>query len=258
MAANSLTPGAKGSIKSIIVGSTSVIALLRHTGPVAQGVLGVLLLFSVVSWALIFWKLWTFRRAHGESAHFLRLYQETKNLKATYEDSKRFGRSPVASVFREGYSELRRIVEEASNPGGGGGGEGNPKGQDLVITLEPAQRVDRALRRASVREVAQMERHLIFLATTGNVTPFVGLFGTVWGIMDSFSGLAAAGSASLAAVAPGIAEALVTTAAGLAAAVPAVIGYNYFLARVRGLTAQVDMFAMDFLSLSERIIARKR
>jgi biopolymer transport protein TolQ len=240
------------------VGASSIIGLISHTGPVALGVLGFLLVFSVVSWAIIFGKLWMFRRAHGESAQFLRLYQETKNLKATYEDSKRFGRSPVASVFREGYSELRRAVEETSNPGGGGSGEGNPKSQDLIISLEPTQRLDRALRRASLREVAQMERHLIFLATTGNVAPFVGLFGTVWGIMNSFLGLAGAGSASLAAVAPGIAEALVTTAAGLAAAVPAVIGYTYFLSRVRGLAAQMDMFAMDFLSLSERIIARKR
>ncbi len=238
--------------------STSVIALLRHTGPVALAVLGMLLLFSVVSWALIFWKLWAFRKAHRESGQFLRLYQETKNLKAAFEEAKRFTRSPVAALFREGYRELSLALKDGSNPGGGTTGEGNPKGQELAVPLEPAQRLDRALRRTGVREVAQMERHLIFLATTGNVTPFIGLFGTVWGIMDSFSGLAAAGSASLAAVAPGIAEALVTTAAGLAAAVPAVIGYNYFLTRVRGLTAQMDMFAMDFLSLAERIIARNR
>jgi biopolymer transport protein TolQ len=224
---------------------------------VALGVLIVLLLFSIGSWAIIFGKLWAFRRAQGESLQFLRIYQEAKNLNAAFEDTKRFTRSPVAAVFREGYRELRQVVKEVTNPGGGAG-EGNPKPAELAVVLEPAQRLDRALRRASLREVGQMERHLIFLATTGNVTPFIGLFGTVWGIMDAFSGLAAAGSASLAAVAPGIAEALVATAAGLAAAVPAVIGYNYFLTRVRALTGQMDMFAMDFLSLAERVLARNR
>ena len=228
------------------MGASSLIGLISHTGPVALGVLGFLVVFSVVSWAIIFGKLWMFRRAHAESAQFLRLYQETKNLKATYEDSKRFGRSPVASVFREGYSELRRAVEETSNPGGGGSGEGNPKGQDLVISLEPTQRVDRALRRASLREVAQMERHLIFLATTGNVAPFVGLFGTVWGIMNSFQALGNVHQATLAMVAPGISEALIATAMGLFAAIPAVIAYNRYASEVERLYTRYHIFSEEF------------
>jgi biopolymer transport protein TolQ len=109
-----------------------------------------------------------------------------------------------------------------------------------------------------MKEVAQQERNLIFLATTGNVTPFIGLFGTVWGIMDAFASIGQAGSANLGAVAPGVSEALVTTAAGLGAAIPAVIAYNYFLNRIRRQATEMEMFGLEFLSLAERILARSR
>jgi biopolymer transport protein TolQ len=114
--------------------------------------------------------------------------------------------------------------------------------------------IGRTLRHASLGELSQIERHLIFLATTGSVTPFIGLFGTVWGIIDAFVGIGAAGSANLGAVAPGIAEALIATAAGLAAAIPAVIAYNYFVNRIRGIGTRLDIFSLEFMGLAERLV----
>lgn len=128
----------------------------------------------------------------------------------------------------------------------------------MPIYLEPLELISRTLRLASMKEVAQQERNLIFLATTGNVAPFVGLFGTVWGIMDAFASIGQAGSANLGAVAPGVAEALITTAAGLGTAIPAVIAYNYFLNRVRRQATEMEMFGLEFLTLAERILVRSR
>jgi biopolymer transport protein TolQ len=123
---------------------------------------------------------------------------------------------------------------------------------------EPLELLSRTIQYARMKEIAQQERNLIFLATTGNVTPFVGLFGTVWGIMDAFASIGQAGSANLGAVAPGVAEALITTAAGLGTAIPAVIAYNYFLNRVRRSATEMEMFSLEFLTLAERILARSR
>ncbi len=117
-------------------------------------------------------------------------------------------------------------------------------------------RLSRSLRHASLREISLLERALMFLATTGNTTPFIGLFGTVWGIMDAFHGIGMTGSANLGAVAPGIAEALITTAAGLAVAIPGVIAYNYFLNRIKGVATRMDLFGLEFLGTAERIILR--
>lgn len=234
----------------------SVVSLIIQTGLVAKAVLLILLFFSVFSWAIILYKLRSYRRADRESSEFLHLFREAKNLLATYEESRRFKVSPLASLFQDGFRELSFLVKSnpPSTPAPGAGGT---KGLEASLSSEHMDSLGRALRQASLREISQLERYLIFLATTGAVTPFIGLFGTVWGIMDAFAGIGAAGSPNLGAVAPGIAEALVTTAAGLAAAIPAVIAYNYFLNRIKALATRMDLFSLEFLALVERIVGRR-
>ncbi|MFQ5846059.1 MAG: protein TolQ [Candidatus Methylomirabilales bacterium] len=229
----------------------SVLQLVLEAGPVAKAVLVVLLFFSIASWAIIFVKLRTLRKAERESDEFLRIFRASKNLNAMYEETRRYPDSPVAALFREGFRELSYHAK--GNPHAGG----NPGGAALALPPERSgvilEGIGRTLRHTSLKELSHMERRLIFLATTGSVTPFIGLFGTVWGIIDAFVGIGAAGSANLGAVAPGIAEALIATAAGLAAAIPAVIAYNHFVNRIRGIGTRLDLFAMEFLGLAERL-----
>lgn len=243
----------------------NVVQMVGQAGIVAKAVLLLLLLFSLTCWALIFMKLRAYRRAEGESLKFLRLFREAKNLYTLYDDSKRFAACPLATIFREGYRELSYSLK--GNPAGNPSPPSALAGGPIVLEAgarrgeareEALDRLTRTMRQASLREIAGLERYLIFLATTGNVAPFVGLFGTVWGIMDAFVGIGQTGSANLAAVAPGIAEALITTAAGLAAAVPAVIAYNYFLTRVKGLATGMDLFILEFLNLAERLLTKAR
>jgi biopolymer transport protein TolQ len=229
--------------------------LILQAGIVAKGVLVVLLVFSLVSWTIIFLKIRALGRVDRQDERLWRLFREGKQLATVYEDSRRFSHSPLASLFREGYRELSLALK--GNPGSGGqpGGEAVVKPLDMPLDNLLA-RLGRTLRHASLREISGLERSLIFLATTGNITPFIGLFGTVWGIMDAFHGIAMTGSANLGAVAPGIAEALITTAAGLAVAIPGVIAYNYFLNRVKGAATRMDLFGLEFLGTAERIIHR--
>lgn len=237
----------------------NTIELIYQAGPVAKGVLLVLLGFSLASWAIIFLKLKTYRKAEVESGKFLLTFRGSKNLSTIYEDSKRFARSPLAALFREGYWELSSLLQ--ANPGGNPSPSA-PQGTLKTIEMNPATELfevlNRTLRHASLKEISHLERYLIFLATTGSITPFIGLFGTVLGIMNAFIGIGATGSANLGAVAPGIAEALVTTAAGLAAAIPAVIAYNYFLNRVKAFATKMDLFSLEFLALAERTLARSK
>jgi biopolymer transport protein TolQ len=238
----------------------NVVSMIAQAGIVAKGVLLILLAFSVVSWALIFMKFRMLRRGRRESERFLQLFRSSKNLYTTYEESKRFARSPMATVFQEGYRELSHLVKGNpghTNPGPTPGGP-SARAPETAVYKEPLELVSRGLRHASMKEIAQGERNLIFLATTGNVTPFIGLFGTVWGIMDAFASIGQAGSANLGAVAPGVSEALIATAAGLGAAIPAVIAYNYFVNRVRRLGTDLEMFSLEFLSLAERMLVRSR
>ncbi len=233
----------------------NILSLLSHTGLVAQGVLLTLLVFSVVSWKIVVAKVLSFRAAERQSERFLRAFRGSTNLYGLLDEARECPASPIAALFREGYRELSGVLK--SNPGPASLGEaGGEKRGDGITT--PPEGIARTLRRASLGEISRLERSLIFLATTGNVTPFVGLFGTVWGIMDAFAGIGMAGSANLGAVAPGIAEALITTAAGLATAIPAVIAYNYFLNRVRQMAASMDLFTLEFLSLAEKLLARTR
>ncbi len=238
----------------------NVVSLIAQAGIIAKGVLLILLFFSLMSWTLIFMKFRVFRRGQRESARFLQIFRSAKNLYSTFEESKRFGSSPIAVVFQEGYRELSHLVK--GNPGPAYPGpvahEPSARAPEMAIHKEPLELISRTLRHASMKEVAQQERNLIFLATTGNVTPFIGLFGTVWGIMDAFASIGQAGSANLGAVAPGISEALITTAAGLGAAIPAVIAYNYFVNRIKRQATEMELFGLEFLALAERILARNR
>ncbi len=232
----------------------NAINLILQSGVVAKGVLGILLIFSLACWTIIFMKLRALRHVDRQDERFLRLFRDSKNLATTFEDCRRLPQSPLAALFREGYRELNYGLK--GNPGpGGAGAEGAARGME-VPPDDLLSRVSRTLRHASLREISLLERALIFLATTGNTTPFIGLFGTVWGIMDAFHGIGVTGSANLGAVAPGIAEALITTAAGLAVAIPGVIAYNYFLNRIKGTATRMDLFALEFLGTAERLIFR--
>lgn len=234
----------------------NAVSLILQAGVVAKGVLLVLLFFSLACWTIIFLKLRTFGRADRQDERFLRLFREGKGLHNLYEDGRRFPQSPLAALFREGYRELSHALKGNPGPAGTPAAlEAAAKGAD-VSAEDLLSRVSRSLRHASLREISGLERMLIFLATTGNVTPFIGLFGTVWGIMDAFHSIGLTGSANLGAVAPGIAEALITTAAGLATAIPGVIAYNYFLHRIKRTATRMDLFALEFTGMAERAIAK--
>jgi biopolymer transport protein TolQ len=206
--------------------------LISDSGPVAQAVLVLLLLFSVFSWSVMLAKWAALRRAHQQSGRFLRAFRKAARLEDVAAIAPQFRESPLAAVFDGGYTEYRR---QAAKGG---------------AVRMPA--VERATQIAASEELTRLERRLPWLATTGAVTPFIGLFGTVWGIIDAFHGLGTAGAATLRAVAPGISEALVTTAAGLAAAIPAVIAYNHFTHSIREFAARMGDFALEFLNAVER------
>ncbi len=213
--------------------------MVVHAGLVVKLVLLILLLLSVVSWAIIFTKWRLFRKARYESEYFYERFWEGTEFGKLLNESAELGASPIAQIFRAGYAELRRVRKLHS------GAQEEP--------IRPMlEQVERALRRAATQQANRMERTISFLATTGNTAPFIGLFGTVWGIMESFRGIGLRGSASLAVVAPGISEALIATAAGLAAAIPAVVAFNYFSRRVVVATTEMETFASDFLSVIER------
>ncbi|MCE5312727.1 MAG: protein TolQ [Nitrospiraceae bacterium] len=198
----------------------SAIQLILQAGPMVKAVLLILLLFSLVSWTIIFYKWRYFSKADTESYSFMRTFDSTKDPRDLFTVSKKYAVTPLASLFRSVYSEK---------------------------TYSDRDELKRMLKRYATLEAAKLERYLNFLATTGSTTPFIGLFGTVWGIMNSFRGIGAAGSASLAIVAPGIAEALIATAVGLAAAIPAVIAYNYYLSRSNRMIIELEDFSEELV-----------
>lgn len=222
----------------------NIVDMVTHSGPVVQGVLYLLLAFSVCSWGIIFYKFRQIRQARRESERFIEVFWEAKNLAAISTASLEMKESPVAQVFRAGYQELMRITRgrKQANPG-----ESNTMNEEGGI-----ENVERAMRRASREQMTRLERALTFLATTASTAPFIGLFGTVWGIMDAFIGLSRTQASTIQAVAPGIAEALIATAVGLAAAIPSVMAYNYFSRQVRVLTAEMENFSAEFLNIAER------
>ena len=217
--------------------------LVLNAGPVVKLVLLILVYFSVVSWAIIFYKQLVIRRAIGDSERFLDFFWSKKSFDTIGKGLDDYRHSPLTVLFREVYSELAQNRRQ---------GEGQEDG-NLVADLGEQERVARVLRRSTTSETQRLEKYLSFLATTGSAAPFIGLFGTVWGIMDAFHGIGTSGSASLAVVAPGISEALVATAIGLVAAIPAVIGYNHFVNKTNVLIGEMDNFCLEMLNIVQRM-----
>jgi biopolymer transport protein TolQ len=219
-------------LPAVVIGG-EIVDLVNQTGPVAKVVLLILLIFSIVSWAIILSKWSLLRRARMRSGRFLRAFRKAQRLQDIAAVAEQFRPSPLVGVFEGGYEEYRRQL-------------GNPSGAVRNPTA-----IQRAMQIAASEEMTRFERNLPWLAITGAVTPFVGLFGTVWGIIDAFHGLGTAGAATLRAVAPGISEALITTAAGLVAAIPAVIAYNLIGSSIRDFAARGDDFSLEMLNAVE-------
>ncbi len=222
--------------------SSGPAGLIAHTGWVARSVLVVLLIFSLVSWAIILYKGLALHQAHSQSSTFLDVFRRSSKFSEVNSVCAQLRASPLVGVFQAGYLEVNQQVRNAGPPGAA---SPHP-------TIKSLESLSRSLARAATVEATRIERRLSFLATTASVTPFIGLFGTVWGIMDAFGEIGRVGSANLQFVAPGISEALITTAMGLLAAIPAAVFFNYFSSRVRVLSAMMDDFALEFLNIVER------
>jgi biopolymer transport protein TolQ len=224
---------------------TDIISLVADASPASQIALAILLLFSAVSWGIILLKLWQYGRAARETVTFLDVFRKSSKFSEVQAVCRSLPHSPLVGLFQSGYAELNTQLRTKD-------GEAKPAAGAARPTLKSLDALDRALLRASTVEMTKLERRVPFLATTASITPFIGLFGTVWGIMVSFQRIAGAGSTSLGVVAPGIAEALIATAAGLFAAIPAVYFYNHFTNRVKHFAADMDDFSMEFLNIAER------
>lgn len=224
--------------------ATDVISLVSRTGLIEQLVLAILVLFSVVSWGIVLYKAWAFRKAEAHTAQFLDVFRRSSKFSEVQAVCRSLGESPLVGLFQAGYTELNTQLRGASGD--------KPAATGTRPTLKSLEAVDRALLRASSSELTKLEQRVGFLATTASITPFIGLFGTVWGIMTAFQAIGAVGSSNLAVVAPGIASALIATAAGLFAAIPAVYFYNHFTSKVRGFASQMEDFSLEFLNISER------
>ena len=213
---------------------TDIPSLLAQTGVVARIVLVILLCFSIFSWAIIYSKWKQFKILRVQSDQFVRAFRRTRKLSDMNVLAENFPSQPLKAIFEAGYKEVH---DQVGNPGG---------------PIKNPNALGRALQIASSQQLSELEENLNWLATAGAVTPFIGLFGTVWGIMNAFLGMGAAGAASLRVIGPGIAEALVATAAGLFVAVPAVIGYNHFLSKIKEMGIRLDNFSLEFLNAAER------
>ncbi|MFQ5672427.1 MAG: protein TolQ [Nitrospinales bacterium] len=230
----------------------SVVDLVIHSTPMAKVVLLVLLVFSILSWAIMLNKLIVYKIARREDTRFLSVFAKSESLNNIYNMCKELRHSPVARVFLTGYHELCLFQKLARAEGG----VRPARPRDAVMSPRDLKGIGIALDKAINREIERLSHRLDFLATTGSTTPFIGLFGTVWGIMHSFRAIGAKGSASIGGVAPGIAEALIATAAGLLAAIPAVIFYNYLSNKVRLFTTRMDDFSNDFVFMAEKNFLR--
>jgi len=221
--------------------SGGVSGLIAHSGWVARSVLATLLVFSLVSWAIIVYKGLVLQRARAQSDTFLGVFRKSTKFSEVNSVCSQLKASPLTGVFQAGYVEVNQQVRS--------GAQGEGSSRPVVRSLES---LSRSLARAATGEVTRLERRLSFLATTASVTPFIGLFGTTFGIMTAFEDIGRMGSANLAVVAPGISEALVTTAMGLFAAIPAAVFYNHYASRVKVLNSMMDDFALEFLNIVER------
>jgi biopolymer transport protein TolQ len=237
--AQGLTPEAAQS-------RTDLLSLILGAGIAVKIVLALLLLFSAISWGIIVFKKRQFQRALSQTTQFLDVFRRSNRFSEVHSVCGSLEASPLVGLFQAGYTELNAQLR------GTAPAENKPGAQSARPTLKSLEAVDRALLRATTTEVARLEHRISFLATTASITPYIGLFGTVWGIMTSFIGIAASGQTSLGVVAPGIAEALVTTAAGLFAAIPAVFFYNDLTSRVKAFVGTMEDFSMEFLNIAER------
>ena len=232
----------------------SILKMILDAGLMVQLILLLLLIFSVVSWAIILMKYRSIKKAKRENNMFFDAYMKSSKLSDIFPEAKKYKYSTMAEVFQAGYTELVNITKVIR-------GSSSPKESDestlLQMEMKGIDNVERALNRACSSEATRLESALGFLATTGSASPFIGLFGTVWGIIDTFRGIGTRGSATLAVVAPEIPEALIATAAGLAAAIPAVIFYNYYLNVVKNMSMDMDNFASEILNIIERNYVRK-
>ncbi len=223
--------------------STDIISLVLHAGLVVKIVLAVLVLFSAASWGVIVFKSSYLRRAARQNSAFLGVFRKSSRFSEVQASCGSLPMSPLVGLFQSGYAELTaQMRTQGDRPADGG----------ARPTLRSLEAVDRALLRASTTEIARLEHRVTFLATTASITPYIGLFGTVWGIMTAFQAIAAAGSTSLGVVAPPIAEALITTALGLFAAIPAVYFYNDLTSRVKAFANEMEDFSLEFLTIAER------
>ncbi len=236
-----------------------IVQMILQAGPMVKFVLLILFLSSIGTWAIIFLKFRLLRKARDETDDFLELFYESRDIKKIYRSSQTLTLSPVARLFSAGYGEFTRFRKMQNNDPSSASQDGLTGQQEYPLHTQQTlmDNLERSLRKAEIDQNKRLEKALGFLATTGNTAPFIGLFGTVWGIMESFRGIGLKGSANLAVVAPGISEALIATAAGLAAAIPAVVAFNYFTQRVNSLRAEMDIFATDFLSMVVRQFFKK-
>ncbi|QQG66512.1 protein TolQ [Desulfobulbus oligotrophicus] len=223
----------------------SIFEIMKHSGMMGKLVMLVLLIFSVLSWSIVIMKFLVLRKARHASLDFLDAFWESKTLNEAYKAARACPLSPEATVFVAGFNELKKISAARSS---------TQTETTLEMQLATMDTMKRAVRKAQFLESDRLASLVSILATTGSATPFIGLFGTVWGIMTSFQSIGQRGSASLAVVAPGISEALVATAAGLAVAIPAVIFFNYFSNKVAEFDSNVESFSTDFINLIERDI----
>ncbi len=218
----------------------NIFKLITEASIVVQAIILILLFFSVFSWTIIIFKRKTFRTASAKSKKFLEVFKKSRSLTEVNEAAKSYPGGPAAALFLAGYKEMAYLAkQQQAAPEANGGSR--------------LENLGRALTKASNAEVARMEKMMGFLATTGSVSPFIGLFGTVWGIMDTFIGIGVTGSTSLVSVAPGIAEALIATAIGLFAAIPAVMAYNMFLHQLKDQITDMEDFSLELLSIAERL-----
>jgi biopolymer transport protein TolQ len=228
-------------LTTTLPGNGSVVDMVAQTDVVNQVVLGLLLLLSIVSWAIIIQKSWAYRMAERHTRAFLQAFRRSAKFAEVQAACPAMPDSPLVGVFQAGYAEITAQLRPAS----GGAETSRPLLKSLTA-------VDRALLRASALEVNKLEKKVTFLATIASAAPFIGLFGTVWGIMDAFRQIGGTGSTNLSVIGPGISQALIATAAGLFAAIPAVFFYNHFTSKTKALASEIDDFSLEFLNISER------
>jgi biopolymer transport protein TolQ len=236
-------PPAQGGAESDFV------SLVLRSSPLAKGVLVILLVFSAVSWGIVLYKTWQFQRARRQTSSFLDIFRRSSKFSEVQAVCRNLADSPLVGMFQAGYAELTAQLKAAPAQAPVAG---QPPGAAPRPTLKSLDALDRALLRSAGTEVSRLEKRLTFLATTASVTPYIGLFGTVWGILAAFQQIGSQGSTSLAVVGPYIAEALIATAVGLFAAIPAVYFYNHFADQVKQFATTMDDFSMEFLTIAER------